>query len=78
MKTINRICLSFAICILAVISGVCVANAQVTVNYQVLPDGPILSNNDVNTCTSETSPTPTMAMRSCSGTTRVRSVGTNP
>lgn len=57
MKTINRICLSFAICILAVISGVCVANAQVTVNYQVLPDGPILSNNDVNTCTSETADT---------------------
>jgi hypothetical protein len=55
MKTINKICISFAVCILAVISGVGIANAQqVTVNYQVLPDGAILSNNVVTSCTPET------------------------
>jgi hypothetical protein len=58
MKTINRICTSFAICILAVLSGVGVAHAgEVTVNYQVLPAGPILSNNDVSSCTPETADT---------------------
>ena len=58
MKTINKICISFAICMLALIAGAGVAHAgEVTVNYQVIPDGPILSNNVVTSCTPETADT---------------------
>jgi hypothetical protein len=58
MKIIDKISISFAVCILSLISGVGIANAQqVTVNYQVLPDGPILSNNNVTSCTPETADT---------------------
>jgi|SRR5579863_6819330 hypothetical protein len=58
MKTINKLGISFAVCILAIISGVSVAHAgEVTVNYQVLPAGPILSNNVATSCTPETADT---------------------
>ena len=58
MKTINKICISFAVCILAAIAGVGVAHAgEVTVNYQVIPDGSILSNNVVTSCTPESADT---------------------
>jgi hypothetical protein len=58
MKTLNKISISFAICILAVIASVGVANAgEVTVNYQVFPSGPTLDSNVITGCDTATANT---------------------
>lgn len=58
MKTLNRICISFAIYVLTVIAGLGVANAgQVTVNYQVFPSGPVLDSNVITGCDTATANT---------------------
>ena len=55
MKTVNNICVSFAKCILAVISYVGVATAgHITVTYQTFPSGPILDSNITTACESAT------------------------
>lgn len=55
MKTENRICISFAKCVLAVIAYAGIASAgQVTVNYQVFPSGPILDSNVTSACETAT------------------------
>jgi len=57
MKAFNKIRTSFAIYLLAVIAAVGLAHAQVTVNYEVMPAGPILDTNIVTGCDNATANT---------------------
>ncbi len=55
MKTANKVSISFAVCILAVIVGVGVANAQqVTVTYQPFPTGAAFDTNVITSCDNAT------------------------
>jgi hypothetical protein len=55
MKTTNKIRISFATCILAVIAGLGVANAQkVTVSYQPFPSGAAFDTNVITSCDAAT------------------------
>lgn len=48
--TFSKISIFFAVCILAVVASVGVANAaEVNVNYKTFPTGPVLDNNVIST-----------------------------
>ena len=55
MKTLNKICIFFAMSTLVVIAGLGMANAQqVTVTYQVFPSGAVLDTNVITSCDNAT------------------------
>jgi hypothetical protein len=55
MKTINRICASLTICMLAILAGADVAHAgKVTVNYRPFPTGAPFATNTPTKCETST------------------------